>query len=92
MRIDAYNQVSQIYQTQKKQPVAKSSKAGSLDKIEISQTGRDYQIAKQSVSAASDVREDKVSELKSRIESGSYNVSADELTSRLIERYKTLVF
>lgn len=92
MRIDAYNQVAQIYQTQNKQPVVKNNKSGSLDKIEISQTCREYQIAKQSVSASDDVREDKVREIKERIESGNYEVSAGDLAARLIERYKTLVF
>lgn len=92
MRIDAYNQVSQIYQTQRKQSVSKSGSTAGSDKVEISQFGKDYQIAKQAVASASDVREDKVKEMKSRIESGSYDVSAEDLASKLLEKYNTLVF
>ena len=53
MRINTYNQVSQLYQASK---ANKANKAyGSVqpqtaqDQLHISQTGRDYQIAKQDI-------------------------------------------
>ncbi|MGN0369626.1 MAG: flagellar biosynthesis anti-sigma factor FlgM [Butyrivibrio sp.] len=92
MRIDAYNQVTQVYQASRKTSVGKTGSVGSADKVEISQFGRDYQIAKQAVAAASDIREDKVAEIKSRIESGTYDVSAEDFAAKLAEKYGTTLF
>ena len=91
MRIDAYNQVSQIYQTQKAAKAQKAYKAtGSLagsDQLQISQTGKDYQIAKQAVAGASDIREDKVAEMKTKLESNNYQVDTGDFASKLLEKY-----
>lgn len=90
MRIDAYNQISQIYNTQ---TVAKTNKAqpgrGLSDQVSISQIGRDYQIAKNAVSEASDIREDKVAQLKAMVDSGSYKVDEGDFASKLLAQYNT---
>ena len=60
MRIDAYNQVAQLYGIQKNLKTQKAQNAaGPRDQVSISQAGRDYQVAKSAVSEASDIREDK---------------------------------
>ena len=92
MRIDAYTQVTQVYQTQKTAKVNKTNATYGSDKVEISQFGKDFQIAKQAVAAAPDVREDKVAEMKDKVASGSYEVSAEDLASKLAEKYGTTVF
>ena len=56
----------------------------------MSQAGRDFQIAKQAVANASDVREDKVAELKTKVESGNYQVDAGDFASKLLEKYNEL--
>ena len=58
--------------------------------MSISQAGRDYQVAKKAVSEASDIREDKVAQLKNMVESGQYQVSGDDFASRLLEKYNSL--
>lgn len=89
MRIDTYNQVAALYQTNKPVSVQKTAKAaGPRDQVQISQAGKDYQIAKQSVANASDIREDKVAELKNKINSGNYNVDSDDFASKLLEKMK----
>ena len=91
MRIDAYNQIAQLYgvsqtaKTQKTQSTAQAS-----DRVSISQAGRDYQIAKKAVSEASDIREDKVAQLKNMVDSGQYQVSGDDFASKLLEKYNAL--
>lgn len=92
MRIDAYNQISRIYQTGGKPSVAKKGAAKGTDKVEISQFGRDYQVAKQAVASASDIREDKVADLKARIEAGTYSVSDTDFAAKLAQKYGTTVF
>ena len=91
MRIDAYNQVAAIYKSSKPARTNAAKKTGSFqDQLQISQTGRDYQIAKQAVANASDIREDKVAQLKTRVESGSYKVDSGDFASKLLEKYDAL--
>ena len=91
MRIDAYNQIAQVYGVQNTMKTAKTQNASGLrDQVSISQAGRDYQVAKNAVSEASDIREDKVAQLKNMVESGQYQVSGDDFASRLLEKYNSL--
>lgn len=88
MRIDAYNQISQVYNVQKQVKAQSVQKNGyASDQLSISQTGRDYQVAKKAVAEASDIREDKVSRLKSMIDSGNYQVEANDFAGKLLARY-----
>lgn len=91
MRIEAYNQINQIYNTEKTNKLKHSVKTGSNDKVEISQKGRDYQIAKKAVADTADVREDLVEEYKAKIQSGNYNVSAGDFANKVIESYNKLM-
>ena len=89
MRIDAYNQIAQAYGVQKTYNTQKTNKVASMgsDQLSISQTGYSYQTAKAAVSEASDVREDKVAQLKAQIQNGTYSVSPDDFASKLLEKY-----
>lgn len=88
MRIDAYNQIAALYKTTKPSKAAGTAEISSArDQVQISRTGRDYQIAKQAVAAASDIREDKVAELKSSIKSGNYDVDTGDFASKLLASY-----
>lgn len=92
MRIDAYNQIAQVYGTQKTARTQRTqSVSGHRDQVSISQAGRDYQIAKNAVSEASDIREDKVAQLKSQIDAGTYSVDAGSFASKLLEKYEATV-
>ena len=86
MRIDAYNQISQMYQSTKVKPVKGVKKVANTDVFEVSQAGRDYQTAKQAVKEAPDIREDEVNRVKEALASGTYNVSGEEFAERLIAR------
>ena len=91
MRIDAYNQIAQLYGVSRTTKTAKTQSASRMsDQVSISQAGRDYQIAKKAVSEASDIREDKVALLKNLVDSGQYEVSGDDFASKLLERYNSL--
>ena len=88
MRIDAYSQIAQIYGVQNSVKTTKAKAAGGqTDHVSISQAGRDYQVAKSAVSEASDVREDKVAELKSMVDAGTYQVEAGDFASMLLAKY-----
>jgi negative regulator of flagellin synthesis FlgM len=87
MRVDAYNQITQVYQTNKTKKVASKDKANSSDVFELSQTGKGLQVAQQAVKAAPDVREDKVKQYKEQLASGTYNVSAEDFAEKMVNNY-----
>lgn len=88
MRIDAYNQIAKVYGVQNARKTQKAQgAAGPKDQVSISSAGRDYQVAKKAVSEASDIREDKVSQLKSMIDAGTYSVQPGDFASKLLEKY-----
>ena len=90
MRIDAYNQISQIYGVNGKMKTSQASRVSKTDKVEISSFGRDLQIAKQAVANSPDVRTDKVEQLKSQIKNGTYNVDADSFADMLLQKFSEI--
>lgn len=88
MRIEAYNQISQVYNTAKASRIKGTESVSKRDEVQISRAGRDYQVAKQAVAEASDIREDKVAALKNSIASGNYKVETGDFASKLIEKYE----
>lgn len=87
MRIDAFNQVSQLYRTNGTKKVNKSGNTAAADKVEISRIGKDYQVAKQAVSQAPDIREDRVNAIREQMAAGTYNVSMDQVADKLIGNF-----
>ena len=88
MRIDAYNQIAQIYKTNKTNKVTNASNVVSMrDEVQISSFGRDYQIAKQAVQESSDIRMEKVADLKARVNAGNYHVDNGDFASKLLAKY-----
>lgn len=88
MRIEAYNQITQIFNTSKASKIKGTGSGNKRDEVQISQAGRDYQVAKQAVAEASDIREDKVAQLKSSIASGNYKVETGDFAAKLLEKYE----
>ena len=86
MRIDSMNQVSQVYRMNKPRKVNTAYQAQSSDRVEISQLGKDIQIAKKAVSAAPDIREDKVASMKAALANG-YSVSDSDIADKLLESF-----
>ena len=94
MRIDAYNQVAQLYGVQQKSFNAQNkSKAASMgsDQLSISQAGYDYQVAKAAVAEASDVRADKVARIKAQIDAGTYSVNPEDFANKLLNKYNNVL-
>jgi len=87
MRIDAFNKVSQLYQASSTKSATKATGSSFRDKLEISQVGKDFQVAKQAVAGTSDIREDKVNDIKQRMQAGTYNISSQEVADKLVESY-----
>lgn len=91
MRIDGIQKVAQIYSSNSAVKTEKKRKAAEQDNVQISQAGRDFQIARNAVKNAPDVREDIVADIKSRVEAGTYDVSGDAFAEKVISRYNQMM-
>ena len=87
MRIDAFNKISELYNASNVKNTSKVKGSSFSDKLEISQTGKDYQMAKQIVARTPDVREAKINEIKQRMEAGSYHIKIEDVAEKLVEKY-----
>ena len=90
MRIEAYTQVQQLYNSAKVQKDANVQKKGQTDQVQISSMGLNIQAAKAAVKSADDIRFDKVNPIKEAIANGTYNVSAESFADKLLEKYESL--
>lgn len=94
MRIGTINMMNQIYGT------GKTAKSGTTaagfssfkDEISLSATAKDMQVAKNALNAVPDVREAKIADIKSRMESGTYDVSVEDFAAKLMSAYKSVSF
>lgn len=92
MRVEAYNKITQLYQTNATKKVSGVSSVSAKDKVEISRVGKDYQVAKVAVQNTSDIRADKVNDIKKRMEAGTYDISANEVANKLVDSfYDTII-
>lgn len=87
MRIDSIKQADQIYRSASKKKNIQSTAKQSSDSIEISNLGKDLQVAQKAVREADDIRWDKVNDIKKRMQSGTYNVSCEEVADKMVESY-----
>ncbi|SFR59034.1 anti-sigma-28 factor, FlgM family [Anaeromicropila populeti] len=87
MRIDTLQKVSQAYSSSAAKASSKPDVKGAQDYIQISQLGKDLQTAKKAIAESADIRYEKVEEIKSRMKSGTYDVSAKEIADKIAESY-----
>ena len=91
MRIDAYMQVNQVYKPNKVTPTNTASQVSKGDSFTLSGFAKDYQIAKQATSEASDIREDLVADIKARIKAGTYEVSTEDFADKLMSQFGSIL-
>ncbi len=90
MRIDAYNQINQVYGVGKSKKSGKTGCAENVstrDQVSFSSIGRDMQIAKAALAKVPDVRQEKVDALKASIQDGTYQVSNKSFAEKLMSAY-----
>ncbi len=92
MRVDAYNQIQNIYGTKKLTKTGSNdSKAATFgDQLVLSSTAKDAATARIALSETPDVREDLVSSIKQRIDDGTYEVDTEDFAEKLLNKYNGL--
>lgn len=87
MRIDAYSQITQVYGVKGKMKTSATGSIAKSDKVEISDFGKELQVAKQAVANSSDVREDVVAKFKTQIDNGTYHVDGESFAEKFMEMF-----
>ena len=90
MRIEAYTQVQQIYNTKKTVKVQNKAKVSNTDQLQISSIGKDIQTVKAALAESSDIREELTAPLKASIANGTYQVSGESFADKLMQKYDEL--
>lgn len=85
MRIQNISQIQKAYGASQIHPVTKS-KAKEKDAVTVSDVAKEYQLAYQSAHKVDAAREQRVADLKAKVQSGQYNVSAKEVSERIISQ------
>ena len=88
MRIEAYTQVQQLYNTKKVAKAESKNNVSFSDQLQISSIGKDIQTAKAAVAGSSDIREDVTAPIKASIQAGTYEVSAESFADKLLKKYE----
>lgn len=85
MRINKIDSVYQVYNKSKVNKVGKDHYQEQMDQLKISERALDFQHALNRVKDVEDIRTDKVNNIKTRIEAGSYNVSGREIANKMVD-------
>ena len=84
MKINQISQISKIYEASSVKKVAlQNTKIKEKDDLKISETAKYFQLAYKAAKAAPDVRTEKIEKIKAQMDSGTYNVSAQEVASKM---------
>ena len=97
MKITNYENVANLYKTNQKQNVKNKEVLNKAQKINKNENTKTYvdnvelspealllQKVKMAIKETPDVREDKVREIKNKIQSGEYNVTTEMLVEKLL--------
>lgn len=87
MRIDVVNRVYGTYQAQVTTASKKTEKVDSKDEVALSSEAKDFASIKKMLADIPQVREEKVQDIKTRMDNGTYNVSAQEVASKILSQY-----
>ena len=86
MRIEAYNQVHQLYQAKKVGNVREKSGVARKDQLQFSNLGREIGAAQTALAAAPDIREDLVAPIRTKIQNGTYHVDTESFAQKLMQK------
>ena len=86
MRVEAYNQIQQLYQTSKVSKTRQSSSSSRVDQLQFSSLGKDIRAAQAAVAGAPGIREELTASIKTRIENGTYSVDNASFAEKLLQK------
>lgn len=91
MRVEAYSQVHQLYQTSKVNKTRQTGNISHKDQLQFSNLGKDIGAAQAAISAAPDIREELVAPIRTRVQNGTYSVDNESFADKLISKFNELI-
>lgn len=86
MRVEAYNQVQQLYQTKKVTKARQAGNAAQADQLQFSSLGKDIRAAQAAVAGAPAIREELTAPIKAQIQNGTYKVDNASFAEKLLQK------
>lgn len=86
MRVEAYNQVQQLYQAKKVTKTRQTSSASRADQLQFSTLGKDIRAAQAAVAGAPAIREELTASIKAQIQNGTYKVDNASFADKLLQK------
>lgn len=84
IKIDAYSKQIQVDNKKEAPPQKETQNAAKDDSVKLSKEALELQKANEKLKEIPDVNEDKVNELKNRIENGSYKIDSEKTADNMI--------
>lgn len=85
MRINGMQGVNQVYKNNKaKKAYGSSNVPKGKDTLAISDFAKELSVARTAIDQTSDVRQDKVNDIKKQMEAGNYNITAAQVADKII--------
>lgn len=85
MKINKTDRILPIYENMTIKRPTTNKKGLNKDGLEISERAQDYQFALKKLKELPEIRQEKVDEIKERIQTGTYNVSGKEIVDKIYE-------
>jgi negative regulator of flagellin synthesis FlgM len=82
--IQQYQRNDNVAQTTDNKQAGTAAAVKPEEKVDLSTMAKEIQQAKVAVSKSPDVREEKVQEIKSQVEKGTYNVSGEQIANKMV--------
>ena len=86
MRIDVVNRMYDVYSVQADMAMKNVNKPQGRDKVDLSNEAKEFTTVKKLVANTEEVREDKVRELKEKMDQGTYDVTAEQVASKILSK------
>ena len=82
--LNSYETFSAAKDAVKREEQAKSAKADN-NLFSVSPEGKEYNAIRKAIANVPDIREDKVADIKARMQNGTYNVSSADVAKKILE-------
>lgn len=86
MRVEAYNQVQQLYQAKKVNKTRQTGSTSRSDQLQFSSLGKDIRAAQEAVAGAPAIREELTASIKARVQNGTYKVDNGSFADKLLQK------
>lgn len=86
MRVEAYNQIQQLYQTKKVNKARPANSSSQADQLQFSDLGKDIRAAQAAVAGAPSIREELTASIRTKIQNGTYSVDNASFASKLLQK------